>query len=60
MKTDDVEGLQNPARTRIAPAGKGAADKGEPFPVDVMGPAGQSVGMSVRHGINRQTPAHVE
>lgn len=37
MKIYDVEGFPNPARVRIALAEKGAADKVEFVPVDVMG-----------------------
>ena len=37
MKIYDVEGFPNPARVRIALAEKGASDKVEFIPVDVMG-----------------------
>ncbi len=37
MKIYDVEGFPNPARVRIALAEKGASDKVEYIPVDVMG-----------------------
>lgn len=37
MKIYDVEGFPNPARVRIALAEKGATDKAEFIPVDVMG-----------------------
>ncbi len=39
MKIYDVEGFPNPARVRIALAEKGASDKVEFIPVDVMGGA---------------------
>jgi glutathione S-transferase len=37
MKIYDTEGFPNPARVRIALAEKGATDKVEFVPIDVMG-----------------------
>lgn len=49
MKIYDVEGFPNPARVRIALAEKGATDRVEFIPVDVMGGAHRSAAFRAKN-----------